>query len=552
MSSLTIWKVKSNPILNTLTLPEILSILLSNRGLKNQVEISDFLNPDLTKFQEMKFVDMAKTINRIEDAVNKKEKITVYSDYDADGISAAAILWETINSLGGNVLPYIPNRLTEGYGFSKSAIKTLADTGVGLIISVDHGITAKEEIAYAKSLGVDVILTDHHLPPSDLPEPFSQIHTTLVCGAAVSWRLSYELHKHFKLPLEKIFEKLSIASIATIADQMPLTGHNRAIVQHGLKHLRTTKRPGLLELFNGAMLKPSSIDEYHLGHVIAPRINAMGRLENAIDSLRLYCTTSSVKAKELANILENTNIKRQELTASGVLEAYKEVNENERLLILDSPNWHEGIIGLIAGRINDKYNKPTIVISVGKKFSKGSARSVEGVDITQLLRLASGGLLEDVGGHTMAAGFTIETKNISQLKKSLFKEFDKKYLNNIFQKELLIETEILPHHISLDLLVLIQQLKPFGNSNPEPIFLVRKIKVLALKKVGADQTHIKIDFENISGIGFRLSEKASGIRPGDLVDIIFTLNLNEFNGKKSLQLILIDINLTGDQNILRA
>lgn len=552
MSSNTIWKVKSNPVLDTLTLPKILSILLSNRGLKRESEISDFLQPDISKFQEMSFEDMEKTIKRIEKAINKKEKITVYSDYDADGISAAAILWETINSLGGKVLPYIPNRLTEGYGFSKTAIKSLASSGVSLIISVDHGITAKEEIDYAQSLGVDVILTDHHLPPANLPEPFSKIHTTLVCGAAVSWRLSYELHKHFEIPLDEINEKLSIASIATIADQMPLTGHNRAIVKYGLEHLRTTKRPGLLELFNISALRPSSIDEYHLGHVIAPRINAMGRLESAVDSLRLYCTTSSAKAKELAKILENTNIKRQELTSSGVLEAYSEVNDKENLLILNSPNWHEGIIGLIAGRINDKYSKPTIVISVGEKFSKGSARSVDGVDITALLRKAGEGLLEDVGGHTMAAGFTIETRNIAKLKKSLLKEFDKKYLNNIFTKELLVETEILPHHISLDLLQLTQKLKPFGNSNPEPVFLVRKIKVLALKKVGSDQSHIKIDFENISGIGFRLAEKAAGIRPGDAVDIIFTLNINEFNGRKSLQLIVNDIVLTGDQNILRA
>ena len=551
MNKNTIWKVQKTQPPESLTIPEIFNILLENRGLTNTQAVLDFLKPDLSKLKDLHFDDMHKSIKRIEDAIDKKEKIIVYSDYDADGISAAAILWETINTLGGNVLPYIPNRLTEGYGFSNSAIKSLAEKGTSLIISVDHGITAKEEIALAQSLGVDVILTDHHLPPKDLPLPYSKIHSTLICGAGVSWKLSYELYKHFNLPLEDIYEKLSIAAIATIADQMPLTGHNRAIVKHGIEYLRQTKRPGLLELFNVSLLKSSQIDEYHLGHVIAPRINAMGRLESAIDSLRLYCTNSPKKAKDLAKILQDTNIKRQELTGSGVIEAFRSVNENDNLLILDSPSWHEGIIGLIAGRVNDKFNKPTIVISVGEKFSKGSARSIDGVDITELLRSAGSELLEDVGGHTMAAGFTIKTKNISNLKKELFKVFEKKYSGVPFQKEILVETEILPHHVSLELLEKITKLKPYGNANPEPIFLIRKLKILSLRKIGSDQSHIKIEFNSISAIGFRLAEKSANFRPGDSVDIIFTLNLNDFNGKKSLQLILIDLAPTGDQNIQR-
>jgi len=525
MTQDTIWKIQTKKPSVNLTLPELFDILLQNRNLTTAKDIEDFLSPNLNGITEMIFEDMQKSILRIEKAIKNKEKISVYSDYDADGISAAAILWETLKSLGADVMPYIPDRIKEGYGFSLAGIKSVSDTGVSLIISVDHGVTAVEEIEYAKSLGVDVILTDHHIIPDKSPSPYSLIHTTLICGAAVSWKLSYELHKHFKLPLENIYEKLSIASIATIADQMPLTSHNRAIVKHGLEYLRTTKRPGLVELYSVASIQKSKMDEYHLGHIIAPRINAMGRLDNAIQSLRLYCTNSPQKAKELSKILEETNIKRQNLTMT---------------------------IGLIAGRINDKFNKPTIIISRGKLFSKGSARSVAGVDITELLRTSSQDLLEDVGGHTMAAGFTVKTENIAKLKKSIYEYFEKKYQNQKFYKEVVVETELSPHHVNLDLYNLIQKLRPFGNSNSEPVFLLKNQLVKRISKVGSDQSHIKIDLENISCIGFRLAEKSSSIRYGDYIDIIFSLNLNEFNGRSSLQLVLIDLAKTGDKNIQRA
>lgn len=552
MTQDTIWKIQTKKPSVNLTLPELFDILLQNRNLTTAKDIEDFLSPNLNGITEMIFEDMQKSILRIEKAIKNKEKISVYSDYDADGISAAAILWETLKSLGADVMPYIPDRIKEGYGFSLAGIKSVSDTGVSLIISVDHGVTAVEEIEYAKSLGVDIILTDHHIIPDKSPSPYSLIHTTLICGAAVSWKLSYELHKHFKLPLENIYEKLSIASIATIADQMPLTSHNRAIVKHGLEYLRTTKRPGLVELYSVASIQKSKMDEYHLGHIIAPRINAMGRLDNAIQSLRLYCTNSPQKAKELSKILEETNIKRQNLTMTGVTDAFKLVDENKKIIILDSPDWHEGIIGLIAGRINDKFNKPTIIISRGKLFSKGSARSVAGVDITELLRTSSQDLLEDVGGHTMAAGFTVKTENIAKLKKSIYEYFEKKYQNQKFYKEVVVETELSPHLINLDLYSKIQKLRPFGNSNSEPVFLLKNQLVKRISKVGSDQSHIKIDLENISCIGFRLAEKSSSIRYGDYIDIIFSLNLNEFNGRSSLQLVLIDLAKTGDKNIQRA
>ncbi len=551
MSDSTVWKTLSN-ISSDHEVSDILNILLSNRGLISEKEIFDFLNPSLDELLNLHFDDMQRAIKRIEKAIKNSEKISVYSDYDADGISAAAILWETLNSLGADVMPYIPDRLTEGYGFSKIGIKKVADTGVTLIISVDHGITAKEEIDYAKKIGIDVILTDHHIKPDNVPDPYALIHTTLVCGAVVAWKLSYEIHKFFQIPLENIFEKLSIASIATVADQMPMFSHNRAVVRSGLEYLRTTKRPGLVELFNVANLNKNQLDEYHLGHVIAPRINAMGRLSDAIESLRLYCTSSPIKAKQLSGLLNETNIRRQELTTSGVNEAYKMVDESKELIILSSPNWHEGIIGLIAGRINDSFNKPTIIISEGKKFSKGSARSISGVDITDLLRASSSEILEDVGGHTMAAGFTIKTTNIIEFKKTINNYFRKKYSNKVFNKEITIDAEISIQHVDKELYDSIQKLKPFGNSNSEPIFLLRKQKVRNLSRVGSDQSHIRIDLESISCIGFRLAEKSSSIRPGDHIDIIFNLNINEFNGIKKLQLVIVDLAKSGDQYIRRA
>ncbi len=535
MRSLT-WQIKNK---ETATIANVTSILASNRGLKTKESLDAFLNPSLESLLNWKMDDIHKAILRIEKAIKSKEKVVIYSDYDADGINGTAILWEVLNSIGAEVMPYIPDRITEGYGFSSKAIEKLFQNGVKLIISVDHGITAVDEVSFAQSLGIDVILTDHHVVPQVMPKPYALVHTTDLCGAGVAWKLAWEIGKHFKIEKEEIFEKLTLAAIATVADLVPLTGYNRAIVKFGLEALRRTKRPGLLAIFHRVAIDRESVGVYEIGHLIAPRINAMGRIDHAMDSLRLLCTRSPLQAAKIAQLVSETNSKRQNLTVKASDEAMLMVEESSAIGIVVSSEWHEGVIGLVAGRVVERYWRPAIAIAQGGEFSKGSARSVEGFNMVEALRTCTD-ILVNVGGHPMAAGFTIRTDQIEIFKNRMLTLASKKIDVHNLERSIKIDCPLKLSEVSWEIFEQIQRFEPFGVANEEPIFLAKGTEIGEVRTVGSLNQHLKLTVEKIDAIGFGMGERKSDLRPGNKFDLVYTLGQNIWNGKKSLQLKIKD------------
>jgi len=516
-------------------------LLAKNRGLKTKEELKSFLNPTLEQILKVSIGESKKALKRIEMAITNKEKIIVYSDYDADGISATAIMWETLYDLGADVMPYVPHRIKEGYGLSNSAITKLVEEGAKLIITVDHGVSAVDQIEHANSLGIDVIITDHHVLPKVLPKSYAMVHTTTLCGAGVSWRLAWDIVTKLKPSYrEQLENKLELAAIATIADLVPLTGANRAIVKIGLEKLSSTKRYGI-----NALLKTtttSSIGTYEIGHILAPRINAMGRIEHGLDALRLICAKSKSQADKLASLLSKTNSKRQDLTTRALESAKSLVSAEQSIGVIAHHSWHEGVIGLVASRLVETYNKPFIVISQGEVFSKGSARSVPGFNIVEAIR-ASSQYLVAAGGHPMAAGFTIETRHIQTFSLDINQYAKLNLTEEMLEPIIRVETELEEEDISGETLEQIKKFEPFGVGNMEPVFLTRKMLLEDVRTVGKTSNHLKLQIGNHSAIGFNMGDLRTDLRPGQQVDLLYTISEDKFNGHGKIQLKIKDLKL---------
>jgi len=536
------WKIKTNspPKKNSKWL---LDVLAKNRGLTTPKKLADFLNPKLEHILEVQLTETQKAVTRILKARSKKEKIIVYSDYDADGICATAIMWETIFDLGTNVLPYVPHRIKEGYGLSTGAITKLAKDKVKLIITVDHGVTAASQIEHAKNLGVDVIVTDHHVLPQKLPRPLALVHTVDLCGAGVSWRLCWEIVKAMSPAYkEKLIEKLELASLATIADLVPLIGASRAIVKLGLEKISQTKRPGIKALIKASNIN-RSITTYELGHILAPRINAMGRIEHAIDSLRLLCAKNARQADELSQLLSKTNSLRQDLTTKAFLIARDLVEEKALVQIISHEDLHEGVIGLVAARLVEIFYKPAIVIAKGKIYSKGSARSIPGFNIVEAIR-SSSEYLVDGGGHPMAAGFTIETRHIETFRQKIQSYASAKIVEGILNPTVEIECELQKEDINRNSLEIIKEFEPYGVSNPNPVFLTRNMLVEDVRCVGNESQHLKLQVDGINAIGFNMGQMRAKIRPGYQIDLVYALQEDSYNGNGSIQLKIKDLTVS--------
>lgn len=515
---------------------DIIGVLLKNRGI---TDVANFLHPPNPSALTPKDVgidarSLRKAISRITKAIKKKESMVVYADYDADGITAGAIMWETLHVLGANIMPYIPHRVEEGYGLSTKgidAVRTRYDPS--LIITVDHGITAKDKVAYAKSLGIEVIVTDHHVKPDDLPD-CTIVHTTELCGAGVSWFVAKQIGN----------PDIALAAIGTIADLVSLTGANRSIVKYGLKELNNTQRVGLVALMRDAGLAEGELTTYDVSHVLAPRLNAMGRLVHAMDALRLLCTKQADKAALLAQLLGFTNKERQQLTIDTTQHALKIAKSHTlpKLLFVAHDTYNPGVIGLVAGKLVEQYYRPAIVVSQGPEISKASARSIAGFNIVEAIRTYRD-ILIDVGGHPMAAGFTVETKHLDELK-SRMESYAKKYLKDeLLTRELRIDMEIPLQRVTGELWKRLRDFEPFGFGSPEPVFVTRKIIVEDARLVGADGKHLRLHLPSIDAIAFGMGSMYSKLKSGTLIDIAYTIDMNDWNGTKKLQLKIKDINI---------
>jgi single-stranded-DNA-specific exonuclease len=557
------WEIQNNLKVKSekLKVDDLLNLLLANRGLKTKKEIEEFLNPVLESLTSENLGinenELVKSIKRINKSIKNQEQIIVFGDYDVDGITGTAIFWESLNSIGANIMPYIPHRTEEGYGLSLKGIDNVKSKypATKLIVTVDNGIVANEAVDYANSLGLEVIITDHHVPGEKLPNAFSIVHSTKICGAGVGWFLAQRI-KNNELRIMKNDEHLGLVALATVTDVMPLTGFNRTLLKFGLEEIKKSKRPGLIELFKLAGIDQKKIGVYELGHVIGPRLNAMGRIEHAMDSLRFLCTNNLPRAKELATKLHLTNKDRQQLTFDSVLHAKNLLGNKKmnKLIIIADKSYEPGVIGLISGRLTEEHYRPSIVISESKEFCKGSARSVPGFNIIEFIRQFSD-LLVDVGGHPMAAGFTVETKNLVKLKKSMKELAEKEISEDLLIRKLKIDCELPIEYIDIELFEEMNKLAPFGFGNPEPTFLGQNLLIENIRLVGVEGKHLKLELIHSSSVGSSRGmnqevsmsgilfgyDKGLNLKISDSIDAVYNILLNEWNGNRKLELKIKDI-----------
>lgn len=512
---------------------DIVKQLLINRGLKTEKEIEQFFNPKISYFEkDLAIPGIKKAQNRINQAIKNNDLIIVYGDYDADGICASAILYKGLTSLGAKVLPYIPHREKEGYGLSKLGLQFAKDSKASVVITVDNGIVAIEQAKFAKQLGLDLIITDHHIPSSEKPEAYEIVHSTKMCGAAVAWCLIKDITTQ---SLTK--DLLQFVAIATVCDLIPLIGLGRAFVTEGLKVLNKSVNLGLLSLINECGIELSKIGSFEIGYIIGPRINAVGRLEHALDALRLLCTKDPNKAKNLAKLLCQMNSARQQMTSTAFEQAKALITEDRSIHVLYSKEWSSGIIGLIAGKITDEYYRPTIAISIGETISKGSARSVDGINIVEVIRKFSD-ILVDVGGHPGAAGFSIHSKHVEVFKKRIEQSVND--LSKVEEKVLEIDAELTADSINKQLVLDLQRFEPFGFTNPKPVFATHKMRISDIRTVGAGK-HLKFKVNGIDAIAFGMGELQAKLTNGQFVNLAYNLEIDTYNGNEKIQLNIKDI-----------
>jgi len=542
--------------------------LLNNRGIRDEKEIDSFFSFDYEKDipDPFLFEDMDKAVSRIIEAQEKKEIIAVFGDYDADGVTATALLAQTLEELGfGEVVTYIPDRQLEGYGMNNDALDFLEKKGVKLVITVDCGITSIEEVARAKKAGMDVIITDHHHVPSKLPEALAIINPHRenssypfreLSGVGTAFKLAAALYQKMKpKEQEQLKWLLDLVAIGTIADCVPLIGENRILAKYGLIVLSKTKRIGLQEMFKVGRI---AIDENNLPDTqkvafqISPRINAAGRMDHASVSFNLIMAKDIARARELALEIEDTNQKRQKVTGEIVRET-RALAENsfkdKKLIFAYNEHWRVGILGLIAGKIADEFRKPTAIFQKQESEFVGSLRSIPQLNIIEALEKCSK-LLIKFGGHAQAAGVRVAHDKMEKFYEKLSGIVEDELAGKEMTPEIEIDMEIGLQDINWDMMADIRKMEPFGEGNDEPAFLAKDAVVEEIKIVGNGSKHIKLALRPKEGgpkifeaIGFGMGEKFSGLKPGGVIQAVFNLQEDEWNGSKKMQMKLIDLKL---------
>ncbi|MEX0895367.1 MAG: single-stranded-DNA-specific exonuclease RecJ [Patescibacteria group bacterium] len=527
---------------------ELKKVLLSNRGITYQ---TTFFSPPelLTISAEQVGIDqmqLNQAVARIQAAIDAKEKVVIYGDYDADGISATAVLWQALHAAGAQITPFIPKRDVHGYGLSIAGIDEVErEYAPDLVITVDNGIVAAPAIVELKKRGIEVIITDHHQPEQDkalrakiTKNSVAQVHTTQLCGTGVAWFLAREFSE------EMAVFGMDLVGLATIADQVPLVDWNRAAALHGLEALRTTQRVGLLALADQAKVDLKSLTSTGVGYTLAPRINAMGRLAHGLDALRLLCTNQVVTANRLAAILSETNVDRQELTSDQFELALSLAADQSDwpVTIVAHQDFHEGVVGLLAGRLVEKLHKPALVIQIGEQLAKGSARSVAGVNVVELLRNVREHLV-DVGGHPMAAGFSLEPDKLEQFIVAISTAATERIGTEPQEETVAVECELDPELVTLDTIEMIETFAPFGMANSEPLFLINNVPILRTRVFGREEQHCSMQFASVGQTKVEAifwnesSVVIENHRAGGEASIVGKLSINNWKNRRSAQVI---------------
>lgn len=522
---------------NSFSESDFLDLLLKNRQIKKS-SYDDFFKPHFPISSDFNIdkKEIKKAVDRVNSAIKNQENILIYGDYDVDGITSTAILWQVLYQKGAKVLPFIPDREADGYGIKSKSFfdfETKKNLHFDLLITVDNGIVANKELEKITKKKTDIIIIDHHIPTEILPKVSAIIHSTDFSGSSLSWFFATLFDKN---------ADLGLAATGAVADCVPLIGLNRNIVVHGLNSLKLNPNPGFKKLIEVSGAKQDSLSTYDLGFVIGPRINAVGRLSNPTDALRLLCSQNSKQASIYAQSLDKFNKDRQDIQKDNlkIAEDDKSVKDNNKLIFIANKNFLPGIIGLIAGRLTEKYYLPSIIISVGKEFSKASCRSVKELNIVDTLREFNDELVE-LGGHSGAAGFTIKTENIDKFQRKITNFINKKLKDIDLKPSIIVEAEMKLSAVNLKNCKLINKFEPFGIDNPKPLFLFKNLSITQKRVIGSTGDHLKLKFDNVDAVAFKKGDLDKILKAGDLVNVIASLDLNTWNNQTFPQLMVKEI-----------
>ncbi|MDW5299911.1 MAG: single-stranded-DNA-specific exonuclease RecJ [Sedimentibacter sp.] len=551
-------QVEIDKIVNTFNLSEISSRILLKRNISTFEEIKEFLDPDFKYFESAEnYKDLQKGCNRILEAIHNKEQILIYGDYDVDGITSISQFVILLSKAGANVDYYVPERENEGYGISCDFIESLRNNEIiaDLLITVDCGIAEVEKIREITSFNKDVIVLDHHQCKDEIPPAYAIINpkqkdcpskNKQLCAAGLSFKFLKHLNRYLKINnIEDVL--LELACLGTIADIVDLIGDNRIIASNGLKKINNTRIIGLKKLMEVSGINNKAIESYHIGFIIAPRINAAGRMDSARKAIKLMLTQDENEAEMLALELEKLNVLRKETEGEIFNEAVNKIETDflykKNVIVVYGTDWHEGVLGIVASKLTEKYEKPSVVISVKDGIGKGSARSIESVDIFEAFK-ESDSYLVKYGGHKLAAGLTVLEKNISIFANELNGYIGNMLLSESIYKEIKLDALLKISDVSFNLYDEINKFEPFGAGNPKPVLAVENVTIKNIRKVGKEGNHISFllsdDSKDIPVIGFgkiNILEKVLA-RPSTYA---VSLSINEYNGKKSIQLVLNNV-----------
>lgn len=545
-----------NKICEENNLSQLIGSILASKKIISKDEIREFLNPTRDDFHDPFLMpDMEKAVERILIAIQNKEKIIIYGDYDVDGITSVTVLKKFLEEQGLKTGEYIPNRLNEGYGLNKEAVKNISEQGYTLIITVDCGISCIEEIEYAKELGMEVIVTDHHEPGEIIPDclavvdakrkdnkyPFNQL-----AGVGVVFKLVQSISLKLNLEAKEYLKYLDIVCVGTISDIVPLIDENRVITKLGLKLVEKTRNIGLKTLLESTGYK--EINSTTISFGIAPRINACGRMGEEKEALELFLTNNIQEAKQISERLNQYNIERQETEKQIFKQAIQEIEEENKdvpCIILGKEGWHHGIIGIVASKVTDIYFKPSILICFEGEEGKGSGRSIPGFDLHDAV-MNCNTYVEKFGGHSMAIGINVKKENFEKFKKEFEEYVQNSHINDIIPI-IKIDKEIDLRKINIQDIRDLKLLEPYGEANKMPLFLIKNMKIQSIRTL-SEGKHIKlklgIDNYIADAIGFNMGNIAEQYLIGDRVDVVGSLEINDFGDNENIQINLKDIRKT--------
>ncbi len=544
---------RANKIAEKFNLKKVVAQIIANKKL-NDEQIKVFLEPTRNNFYDPFLLpDMEKAVQRILKAIENKEKVVIFGDYDVDGITSTTVLKKFLEERGLEVGYHIPNRLKEGYGLNKEAIKQIVEEKWTLMITVDCGISGVEDVDYANELGIDTIVTDHHEPSEKLPNAIAVIDPKIttnkypfnqLAGVGVVFKLIQALSIKLELDEKEYLKYLDLVCLGTISDIVPLIDENRVIAKLGLKLIETQRNPGLKSLITSSGYKTVNSGTISFG--IAPRVNACGRMGFAEDALKLFLTNNLFEIQELTKKLNEYNRERQETEKTIFEEAFKEIEENNELdneiIILSKENWHHGVIGIVSSKITENYLKPSILLCEEDGICKGSGRSVPGLDLHEALCKTSKDL-EKYGGHAMAVGISLKKENLERFKKDINEYIRSLNLGEI-QPVIDIDMLVTLRDLDIETVKQLKKLEPFGEANRMPIFAIKNLKIDSIRSL-SEGKHLKLrlkeDNLSIDAIGFNLGELTDLYKIGDKVDIVGNLEINSYNGIDSVQMNIKDI-----------